>query len=169
MPLSRRAFLHRLTVGAAALASPVALLADDHPALDCERVFAFVKAGHNDLAAVTSMLSEEPLLLNAAWDWGGGDFETALGGAGHVGNAAIARYLIDRGARADLFALTMLGETDLVIPMLERFPTLLDAPGPHGFTLLHHARVGGDAAAPLVDYRAGKGLTEGKRPLPGRD
>lgn len=168
MAISRRAFLRRFTAGAAALVSPIALFADDNPALDRERVFAFVKAGHNDLAAVTSMLSEEPLLLNAAWDWGGGDFETALGGAGHVGNAAIARYLIDRGARADLFALTMLGETDLVIPMLERFPTLLDAPGPHGFTLLHHARVGGAVAAPLVDYLTGKGLTDSKRLLPGR-
>jgi hypothetical protein len=40
------------------------------------------------------MLAELPTLLYATWDWGNGDFETALEGAGHVGNKEIANYLI---------------------------------------------------------------------------
>jgi len=31
------------------------------------------------------MLSEHPTLLNAEYDWGAGDFELAIGGAGHMG------------------------------------------------------------------------------------
>ena len=51
------------------------------PALDGDKVREFVIAGHGNLDRVKEMLAEEPGLINAAWDWGGGDFETALGGA----------------------------------------------------------------------------------------
>lgn len=96
------------------------------------------------------------------YDWGGGDFETALEGAGHVGDKEIANYLIGEGARANIFALTMLGKTQIVKPVLEEFPNLIFSKGPHGFTLLHHAKVGGKDSEELYDYVQTKGLSEMK-------
>ena len=96
---------------------------------------------------------------------GGGDFETALEGAGHVGNKEIANYLIDRGARTNLFVLTMLGKTALVKAFLDLYPQYLTARGPHGLTLLHHAEKGGDDAKELFDYFKEKGLNESKAQL----
>src|SRR4051794_36428666 len=66
-----------------------------------EKVKEFVIAGHSDLAKTKSLLVETPSLLYATWDWGDGDFETALEGAGHVGNKDIANFLIDAGARTN--------------------------------------------------------------------
>ena len=111
------------------------------------------------------MLAESPTLLYATWDWGGGDFETALEGAGHVGNKEIANYLIELGARTNLFVLTMLGKTNLVKSYLEAFPEYLKARGPHGFTLLHHAQRGGEEAKELLDYLGSKGLKESQAAL----
>ena len=122
----------------------------------------FVIAGHKDLDKVKSMLQETPALIYATWDWGGGDFETAIEGAGHVGNREIANYLIQKGARTNLFVLTMLGEKKIVTSFLDKFPEYIEARGPHGFTLLHHANVGGQYASELADYLKGKGLTKTK-------
>ena len=106
------------------------------------------------------MFTEMPGLLYATWDWGGGDFETALEGAGHVGNKEIANYLIGLGARTNVYVLTMLGKTELVKAYLEMYPQCLNARGPHGLTLLHHAKKGGDDSKELLDYLQSKGLKE---------
>lgn len=58
--------------------------------LPAEKVKDFMAANHNSLEKVKILLREFPTLLCATWDWGGGDFETALEGAGHVGNKEIA-------------------------------------------------------------------------------
>jgi len=134
-------------------------------ALDPTLVFEFVRAGHNDIQRVREMLEKTPALLNATWDWGNGDFETALGGAGHVGTKPIAKYLIACGARADIFVLTMLGKNHIVVSLLEEFPNLLRSRGPHGFTLLHHAIAGGAESAELAEHVRALGLTETKLPL----
>ena len=105
--------------------------------LPADKVKDFVVAGHRDINQVKQMLVEMPTLLYATWEWGGGDFETALEVAGHTGNKEIAEYLIGLGARTTLFVLTMLGKTDLVKSWLERYPQYLSARGPHGLTLLH--------------------------------
>jgi hypothetical protein len=120
----------------------------------------FVVAGHKDLNHVREMLAEYPNLLYSRYDWGNGDFEEAIEGAGHLGNKEIANYLIEQGSRVNLFVLTMLGKTELVQPILEEYPGLLWAKGAHGFTLLHHAQVGGDDAKELHTYLITKGLTE---------
>jgi len=96
---------------------------------------------------------------------GGGDFETALEGAGHVGTKDVANYLIEQGARTNLFVLTMLGKTQIVKAYIETYPAYLTARGPHGFTLLHHANPGGEEANELVAYLHSKGLTETKMKL----
>ncbi|MGD1843245.1 MAG: hypothetical protein ACFB0B_20485 [Thermonemataceae bacterium] len=120
----------------------------------------FVIAGHGKLDKVKEMFQAHPNLLYARYDWGEGDFEEAIEGAGHLGNKEIAHYLIEQGARVNVFILTMLGKTDLVKGLLEAYPTLLQAKGAHGFTLLHHARVG--KATTLEQYLLKKGLEETK-------
>jgi hypothetical protein len=130
-----------------------------------DKVKEFVAAGHGNFDKVKTMLQEFPTLLYAAWDWADGDFETAIEAAGHVGNKEIANYLIERGARVNLFVLTMLGKTALVKPYLEVYPAYLQARGPHGLTLLHHAQKGGEDAKELLEYLQSKGLKETKAKL----
>jgi hypothetical protein len=112
----------------------------------------FVRKAHGDLAATKAMLAEQSSLLNATWDWGGGDFETGLGGAGHMGNRDIAEFLIGQGARLDIFVAAMLGRLDIVRALLTAWPGLLHSKGPHGITLLRHARAGGEQAKATVEY-----------------
>ncbi len=126
----------------------------------------FVRVGHNNLPEVQRMLNEEPGLLNASWDVGAGDFETALEGAGHVGDREIAEYLIGQGARANIFVLTMLGHTAIVKGLLALYPHLLRSKGPHGLTLLHHAMRGEEPARELLEHIQGLGLTETKFQMP---
>jgi hypothetical protein len=128
--------------------------------IDPKIVNEFVKIAHSDFGRVKEMLKEYPLLLNSSWDWGGGDFETALGAAGHMGLKETANFLISLGARADIFVLTMLGKTDIVKETLKAYPNLLNAKGPHGFTLLHHAEKGGEESEALAKHFKSLGLTE---------
>ena len=120
----------------------------------------FVIAGHGNFPKTQSMLADHPNLAFAKIDWGAGDFEAAIEGAGHMGNKEIAEFLIDAGSRVTLFVLTMLGRTELVKPVLEAYPKLIFAPGPHGLTLLHHAKVGGEGGKELYAYLQEKGLKE---------
>src|SRR5207245_3722698 len=55
------------------------------PQIDRARGKRFVIAGHFNLPAVGKMFAEDPTLINGGIDWGNGDFETALGGASHMG------------------------------------------------------------------------------------
>jgi hypothetical protein len=120
--------------------------------LDRELVKEFVIKGHSDLPAVKQLLEKEPGLLNACWDWGAGDFETALEGAGHMGNKEIARFLLEKGARINLFCVAMLGQLEVVKGILALNPELKFSKGPHGLQLLHHATKGGAEAAPVLEY-----------------
>jgi hypothetical protein len=117
-----------------------------------ELVKEFVVAAHVDLDKTKAMLAETPSLLNATWDWGGGDFEMAIGGAGHMGRRDIALFLIGQGGRFDLFVAAMLGRLDVVKPMLTAFPHLADSKGPHGIPLMVHAQKGGEEAAEVAAF-----------------
>ncbi len=112
----------------------------------------FVIYAHSDLEMVKKLLDREPSLLNASIDWGGGDWETALGGASHMGRKEIVEHLLSRGARIDLFCATMMGQLDAVKAFLNLQPTLIDARGPHGFSLHFHAQVGGESAVETLQY-----------------
>jgi hypothetical protein len=105
---------------------------------------------------VRELLGEHPALVNAAWDWGNGDWETGLGAAAHVGRRDIALHLIENGARMDIFAAAMLGHLELVRATIEAVPAAVQWRGPHGIPLLTHAEAGGPAAAAVVDYLRGK-------------
>jgi hypothetical protein len=154
-PLSRRSLLVGTAAAAAGLMVPAIASQTKRvkpPALSDELVKEFVGAGHGNLDKVKEMLAKEPGLLNATWDWGGGDFEMAIGGAGHMGRADIARLLIGEGCRMDIFVATMLGELDIVKTMLAKYPNLKSSLGPHGITLMRHAEMGGTDAKPVFDY-----------------
>jgi hypothetical protein len=125
---------------------------EHHPQLDRARVKRFVIAGHGNLPAVKAMLAEESNLINGAIDWGNGDFETALGGASHMGRRDIAQYLLEHNARMDIFAATMLGQIDIVTAAVAAFPNIVYVPGPHGIPLIVHAEKGGPAAKAVLEF-----------------
>ena len=112
----------------------------------------FVIYAHSELDMVKKLLEKEPALLNATMDWGHGDWETGLGGASHMGRRDIVEFLLDKGARIDIFCAAMMGQLDAVKSFLTLQPKLIDAKGPHGFTLHFHAQVGGKAADPVLAY-----------------
>jgi len=167
--MNRKKFLQQaaLTSGGIITVPVLSFSQSNNPGdpLPAEKVKDFVIAGHGNLEKVKSLLAEMPTLLYATWDWGNGDFETALEGAGHVGNKEIANYLIGLGARTNLFVLTMLGRTSIVKNFLEAFPQYLKARGPHGLTFFHHAQAGGNDSKELLDYFQSKGLIEDKMAL----
>ncbi|QEH38144.1 hypothetical protein OJF2_67420 [Aquisphaera giovannonii] len=122
------------------------------PQINRQFVQDFVIYAHSDLDMTRKLLDREPALLNAAMDWGAGDWETGLGGASHMGRHDIVEFLLGRGARIDLFCAAMMGRLDAVKSFLTLQPALIDAKGPHGFTLHFHAQVGGKVAEPVLDY-----------------
>ena len=125
---------------------------DSKPALDSKLVEEFVGVSHGNFERVKELLTQEPALINATWDWGDGDFETALGAASHMGNKAIANFLLENGARIDIFAAAMLGKLDIVKAALLVYPDAIDIPGPHGIPLIDHAEAGGEDAKAVVEY-----------------
>jgi hypothetical protein len=156
-PLSRRTLLVGSAAAAVGLVLP-AMATDTQqpapkpPAIGADTVKEFVIAGHRDLDRVKEMLGNERGLLNASWDWGGGDFEMAIGGAGHMGRPDIARYLIGEGCRMDIFVAAMLGELEVVKSILAKFPNVASSHGPHGIPLKAHAKAGGEDAKRVLEY-----------------
>ena len=124
----------------------------EKPRLEADLVRDFVANAHGDVDRVRELLGREPALVNAAWDWGGGDWETGLGAAAHVGRREIALFLLEHGARMDIFAAAMLGHLDVVRAMVAAVPEVRNSRGPHGISLLRHAEAGGEAAAPVAEF-----------------
>lgn len=111
----------------------------------------FVGNAHGDLDAVRTALGADATLANAAWDWGGGDWETGLGAAAHMGRRDIAELLLEHGARLDVFAAAMLGDADVVRTILAAHPEVREAKGPHGIPLRAHAEAGGEPARAVLE------------------
>jgi hypothetical protein len=112
----------------------------------------FVIFAHSDPDMTKKLLETEPMLINAVMDWGGGDWESGLGGASHMGRHDIVSFLLEKGARIDIFCAAMMGQLDAVKSFLTLQPKLIDARGPHGFGLHFHAQVGGKEAEKVLDY-----------------
>jgi hypothetical protein len=112
----------------------------------------FIIYAHSDLEMTKKLLEREPGLIQSAIDWGAGDWETALGGASHMGRHDIVEFLLSRGARIDLFCAAMQGQTEAIRSFLALQPALIDAKGPHGFSLHFHAQVGGEKSKETLDY-----------------
>lgn len=122
------------------------------PHLDPKLVAEVVGKSHFDESAVRKLITEHPSLVNACWDWGFGDWETPLGAASHTGRRTIAEYLIEQGARIDIFAAAMLGYTDVVQALVTANPGIQRTLGPHCITLLAHAKAGGAKAYKTFEY-----------------
>lgn len=103
---------------------------------------SIVGSSHGNAARVAELLGQDRSLALARIDWGFGDWESALGAASHVGNKEIAELLMGHGARANLFTLAMLDRVDAVRAVCESMPGVEGVRGPHGITLMSHARAG---------------------------
>lgn len=154
---SRSQFLKFSLLSSGAIILPtIQTQAQEKQPLKPELVKEFVIAGHGNLEKTKQMLDANPGLLNASWDWGNGDFEEAVEGAGHVGNRDVALYLIGNGARFTLFVAAMLGQIEIVKPIVDRYPGLIKSKGPHGLDLIHHATKGGENAVEVLNYLKSK-------------
>ena len=160
--MKRLQFIRNTVFGTSGLALCSAAMPMANEPYNPAVVKEFVGAGHNNLDRVKEMMANDPNLIHCRHDWGGGDFEEAIEGAGHVGNKEIVNYLLESGARLSIFTMTMLGQSDLVLPILKQYPNTIKAIGPHGFTLLHYAKVGDEDSLAIFDYLQQNGLTETK-------
>jgi hypothetical protein len=68
-----------------------------------------------------------------------------------MGRRDIAEVLLAHGARLDVFAAAMLGETDVVRAIVTAHPEMREAKGPHGIPLRAHAEAGGEQARAVLD------------------
>ncbi|MFN8372865.1 MAG: ankyrin repeat domain-containing protein [Anaerolineae bacterium] len=132
-------------------------------AIATETIREFVIAGHGNLEKVKSMLAAQPELLNVPFYWSETDPETALDGAAHVGNRAIAEYLLAQGAPLTFYAACTLGMTDKVREYLSQTPTLAATPGVHNISALFHAAFSGSTE--LADLLAAHGGADSRASL----
>lgn len=112
----------------------------------------YIIACHGNLAMVKELLTKNPDLINSTVNWGGDDWESGLGAAAHTGNRDIALFLLEHGARMDLFTAAMLGELSIVKSIIEQFPFSIESKGAHGIPLIRHAQMGGEIALPVLEY-----------------
>lgn len=175
-PMTRKEFLATSLIIPGALAAPSLAAAEEAavtvspetgrgpgrgPRQPLGRVLEFVQAGHGDLAKVKAMLAADPALVHARWDWGEGDWESALEGAAHMGRADIVRHLLVNGARVDILTAAMLGDAATVGALVKLEPATANIAGPHGLPMMFYVGHGGsvamaEAVAPLLHDRAGQ-------------
>src|SRR5438105_4863773 len=125
---------------AAAIPTDVSLMFPTQPP---ELVQEMVVVSHGNLERVRELVTQRPTLAKATWDWGFGDWETALGAASHVGNRAIAALLLVNGAHPTIFSAAMLGQLDVVKAFVAATPGIQRTRGPHSISLMKHAVAGG--------------------------
>ena len=160
---SRRSFVSLASavgaVGLAAMESTFAVqpaakgdVLDTFPAQDPAVTKEIVAVSHSDLKRVRELVERQPALARASIDWGFGDWEACIDAAAHVGRREIAEFLIANGARPTIFSAAMMGQLDVVKAFVSARSGVQRTYGPHGITLMAHARAGGPDAAPVVQY-----------------
>ena len=127
-------------------------VSDLFPTQPPELIREMVTVAHFNLARVKELVEVRPTLAKASWDWGFGDWESALGAASHMGNRPIAEYLLSRGARPSLFSSAMLGHLDVVKAFVAAQPGAQRLRGPHSISLLAHAKAGGEQARAVLEF-----------------
>ena len=145
-------------------APPPIAAADVYPGQDPSLVKDVVGASHGNFARVREIVEKQPAYARASMDWGFGDWETCIDAAAHVGNKPIADFLLTHGARPTIFSAAMMGQLDAVKALIAARPGLQKTLGPHGITLMSHARAGGKDAEPVVEYL--KALGDADTPAP---
>jgi len=165
---NRRVFI---TAGSVSLAGGVAFAgglfqkqseqqrADSRVRAEAERVRAFVGACHARIETVREMLDEDADLAKSAWDWGFGDYETAIGACSHTGRQDIIELLLMHGARPTIFTLATLDKHAAVRGFIESMPGARAIEGPHSISLYRHAQAGG--ASRVMRYLEKSGLNQG--------
>src|SRR4051812_16540551 len=146
---------------------------DRYPAIQLEVASEIVSVAHFNLDRLKELVNPRPELAKAVWDWGFGDWESAIAAASHVGRKDIIDYLISKGAIPTLFTYATLGEHDTVKTMIGSYPGIQKNFGPHGISLLQHAKTGlqtegvdKSKARQLVDYLQSLGDADGPQYLP---
>lgn len=154
--LNRRNLIKSSVVGLLAIGTPQTLSAfwpeqramklpsvsDSFPNIDPEIVSTVVGASHSNLEKVRSLVDPRPELARATWEWRFGDWESAIGAASHVGRRDIVHYLLEKGARPSIFTFAMMGAYEVVKSMIEFSPGIQRTMGPHGISVLQHAKNG---------------------------
>jgi hypothetical protein len=139
---------------------------DQFPTQPPELAREIVTVSHFDLKRVKELVEARPSLARASWDWGFGDWESALGAASHMGNRPIAEYLISMGGRPSLFSAAMLGQFEVVKAFVAASPQVQRTRGPHGISLLAHAKSGGETARPVFEFLQSLGDADANAPVP---
>jgi hypothetical protein len=135
-----------------ATASTSTTVGEGFPTQSAELTREVVLVAHGNVARLKELVARQPALARATFDWGFGDWESALGAASHMGNRDIAEFLLAQGARPDIFSAAMLGHLEVVKSWVASRPGIQRTKGPHGITLLAHAKAGGEAARPVLQY-----------------
>ncbi len=184
--LNRRNLIKSSVVGLLAIGTPQTLSAfwpeqramklpsvsGSFPNIDPEIVSTVVGASHSNLEKVRSLVDPRPELARATWEWRFGDWESAIGAASHVGRRDIVHYLLGKGARPSIFTFAMMGAYEVVKSMIEFSPGIQRTMGPHGISVLQHAKNGKrmqdqlsakekDDQKRLIDYLEGLGDADG--------
>lgn len=169
-PISRRNFLYSTSAlailpdhfaGGAQTAARIDPTFPSHPPSLAQEI---VGASHGNVARVKELLAGRPALARASWDWGYGDWETALGAASHVGHREIADLLLANGAHPTIFSAAMLGQLEVVKAFVSARPGIQKTRGPHGISLLSHATAGGAAATAVASYLESLGDADPRYP-----
>jgi hypothetical protein len=145
---------------------------DRYPAIQLSIASAVVGAAHSNLDKLKELVEPRPELAKAVWDGGFGDWESAIAAASHVGRKDIIDYLISKGAIPTMFTYAVLGQYKMVKSMISSYPGIQKNFGPHGITLLQHAKIGlqtegADKAngQKLVNYLQSLGDADGRQYL----
>jgi hypothetical protein len=154
--ISRRGFLSSVPALSLIPRISSSAAADDvpssFPVQDPAVVKEMVTVAHFNLARVKELVTARPALARASWDWGFGDWETPIDAASHVANRPIAEFLLANGARPTIYTAAMMGQLTIVKQWVEAISGIQRHRGPHGITLLQHAKNGGAPAAAVVEY-----------------
>ena len=120
-----------------------------------EQIREFVIAAHGNLEKVNQMLTQNPELLNVAYQWSDHDRETGIQAAAQVGSAPVAEFLLGKGAPLEICTAAMLGRKSDVERLLKENTHLINATGAHGIPLLPHAVWSGNLELVQMLYERG--------------
>jgi hypothetical protein len=145
---------------------------DRYPAIELSVAAEVVGVAHFNIDRLKELVDSRPELAKANWDWGFGDWESPLAAASHVGRKDIVDYLIAKGATPSIFTFAMLGHFEIVRTMIGTYPGIQKNLGPHGISILQHAKTGLSIdgvdkakAQLLIDYLQSLGDADGRQYL----
>lgn len=111
--------------------------------MDPELVGRFVGACHRDIEVVRSILKEISGVVNASFNRGGGDWESGMEAAAHMGRPDISDVLIEHKARKCIFWAAMAGEEAIVKAYVLADSDTVNTGGAHNISLMAHAAICG--------------------------